>query len=74
MVITDTIHQQVLKVPESAWTPAVEAEGEIRDGAWGAELTGDVLDGWPKGMRLTIRKKRAVPWGSVEARGRTACG
>jgi hypothetical protein len=39
MVITDAIHQHVLKVPASAWTPAVEADGEIRDGAWVAELT-----------------------------------
>jgi hypothetical protein len=53
MVITDAIHQHVLQVSASAWTPTVEADGEIRDGAWAAELTGDVLDGWPKGMRLT---------------------
>ncbi|MEV5048526.1 IS1380 family transposase [Streptomyces griseoincarnatus] len=61
MVITNTIHQHVLKVPASAWTPAVEADGEIRDGAWVAELTGDVLDGWPKGMRLMVRKERPHP-------------
>ncbi|MFI7021079.1 IS1380 family transposase [Streptomyces sp. NPDC050164] len=61
MVITGTIHQHVLKVPASAWTPAVEADGEIRDGAWVAELTGDVLDGWPKGMRLIVRKERPHP-------------
>ncbi|MFI1393324.1 IS1380 family transposase [Streptomyces griseoaurantiacus] len=61
MVITDAIHQHVLKVPPSAWTPAVEADGEIRDGAWVAELTGDVLDGWPKGMRLIVRKERPHP-------------
>ncbi|MFG3093962.1 IS1380 family transposase [Streptomyces sp. NPDC048202] len=61
MVITDAIHSRVLKVPESAWTPAVEADGEIRDGAWVAELTGDVLAGWPKGMRLIVRKERPHP-------------
>ncbi|MGA4949230.1 IS1380 family transposase [Streptomyces lydicamycinicus] len=61
MVITDAIHQHVLKVPASAWTPAVEADGEIRDGAWVAELTGNVLDGWPKGMRLIVRKERPHP-------------
>jgi Transposase DDE domain group 1 len=61
MVITEAIHQHVLKVPASAWTPAVEADGEIRDGAWIAELTGDVLDGWPKGMRLIVRKERPHP-------------
>lgn len=61
MVITDAIHEHVLKVPASAWTPAVEADGEIRDGAWVAELTGDVLVGWPKGMRLIVRKERPHP-------------
>ncbi|MEW2498841.1 IS1380 family transposase [Streptomyces nodosus] len=61
MVITDAIHQHVLKVPTSAWTPAVGPDGEIRDGAWVAELTGDVLAGWPKGMRLIVRKERPHP-------------
>ncbi len=61
MLITDAIHRHVLKVPASAWTPAVEADGEIRDGAWVAELTGDVLAGWPKGMRLIVRKERPHP-------------
>jgi hypothetical protein len=45
MVITDTIHQHLLKIPASAWTPAVEADGKVRDSAWGAELTGRLLDG-----------------------------
>lgn len=61
MVITEAIHEHVLKVPASAWTPAVEADGEIRDGAWVAELTGDVLNGWPRGMRLIVRKERPHP-------------
>ncbi len=58
MVITETIHSHVLKIPPPAWTPAIETDGEIRDGAWVAELTGDVLTGWPKGMRLIVRKER----------------
>ncbi|MGH3314180.1 MAG: IS1380 family transposase [Streptomyces sp.] len=61
MAITDVIHQAVLKVPSSAWTPAVEPGGEIRDGAWVAELDGDCLKGWPKGMRLIVRKERPHP-------------
>jgi hypothetical protein len=61
MTITEQIHQAVLKVPASAWTPAVEPGGEIRDGAWVCELAGDVLDGWPKGMRLIVRKERPHP-------------
>jgi hypothetical protein len=58
MVITDTIHQHLQKIPASAWTPPIDADGHIRDGAWGAELTGNLLDGWPRGMRLTARKER----------------
>ena len=61
MVITEQVHQHVSKVPASAWTPAVETDGEIRDGAWVAELTGDVLTGWPTGMRLIVKKKRPHP-------------
>lgn len=61
MTITAAIHQAVLKVPASAWTPAIEPGGEIRDGAWTAELDGDVLRGWPKGMRLIVRRERPHP-------------
>lgn len=58
MTITDAIHQAVLKIPASAWTPAVEPGGEIREGAWTAELDGDVLKGWPRRMRLIVRRER----------------
>lgn len=61
MTITEQIHQAVLQVPAAAWTSAVEPGGEIRDGAWVAELAGDVLDSWPKGMRLIVRKERPHP-------------
>ncbi|MGJ5897811.1 IS1380 family transposase [Streptomyces niveiscabiei] len=61
MVITEAVHQHVLKIPASAWTPAVETSSEVRDGAWVAELTGDLLDGWAKGMRLIVRKERPHP-------------
>ncbi|MDC0768647.1 transposase [Streptomyces sp. HD] len=61
MTVTEAIHEHVLKVPASAWTPAVEADGEARDGAWAAELTGTLLDGWPKGMRLIVRMERPHP-------------
>jgi len=61
MTITDAVHQAVLQVPASAWTPSVEPEGQVRDGAWVAELAGDVLKGWPNGMRLIVRKERPHP-------------
>ncbi|MFF4250634.1 transposase [Streptomyces sp. NPDC001663] len=61
MTSTDAVHQAVLKVPTSAWTPAVEPDGDIRDDAWVAELAGDCLTGWPKGLRLIVRKERPHP-------------
>lgn len=58
MTITEQIHPSVLTVPPCAWTPAVEPGGEIRDGAWVAELDGDCPTGRPKGMRLIVREER----------------
>ncbi|MEZ0069989.1 hypothetical protein ABIA32_006037 [Streptacidiphilus sp. MAP12-20] len=43
MVITDAVHQAVGQIPASAWTPAVELDGDVRDGAWVAKLAGDAL-------------------------------
>ncbi|MBF6302927.1 IS1380 family transposase [Nocardia amamiensis] len=44
------------------WTPAYDADGEVRDGAWVVEVTGIAeLSGWPPGMRLVVRKERPHP-------------
>lgn len=51
--ITDAVHQAALRVSASAWTPAVEPGGGIRDGAWVAELAGDCLTGWAPGCRCS---------------------
>jgi hypothetical protein len=61
MTITDAVHHAVLRVPDSAWTAAIEPDGQLRDGAWVAELAGDLLKGWPVGMRLIVRKERPHP-------------
>lgn len=50
------------QIPEKTWTPAYDADGEARDGAWVAELTNLLdLDGWPKGMRVIVRRERPHP-------------
>ncbi|MEU6997392.1 IS1380 family transposase [Nonomuraea sp. NPDC046570] len=60
--ITDDIGQAILKLPATAWTPAYDADRQVRPGAWVAELTGLLeLTGWPKGMRVIARKERPHP-------------
>ncbi len=51
----------MLRVPDRAWTPAVEPDGQPRDGAWVAELAGNLLKGRPVGMRLIVRRERPHP-------------
>jgi len=50
------------QIPNSVWQPAYDADGDVRDGAWVAELTGLLnLTGWPAGMRVICRKERPHP-------------
>lgn len=50
------------KIPAEVWAPAHDANDEVRDGAWVAELTGLLdLSGWPPGMRVIARKERPHP-------------
>lgn len=60
--MTDAHAEAIDLVPERAWTPAYDADGQVRDGAWVTEIT-DLLDlsSWPKGMRVVIRKERPHP-------------
>jgi hypothetical protein len=62
MTITEDIQAAILEVPASAWTPAYDGDGQVRDGAWVADITGLLnLDGWPAGMRVIVRKERPHP-------------
>ena len=52
----------IIAVPERAWTPAVAADGEVRDGADIAEITELVdLRRWPAGMRVIVLRERPHP-------------
>jgi hypothetical protein len=63
--MTEPVQQAILGLPEDAWTPAIQADGELRDGADVAELTGLLPDpaeaGWPQGMRVVVRRERPHP-------------
>ena len=62
MTITEDMHQAILTLPDRVWEPACDAGGQVRPGAWVAELTGLLdLSSWPEGMRVIVRKERPHP-------------
>ena len=62
MTITDDIAAAILSLPDRIWEPAYDADGQVRPGAWVAELTGLLdLSSWPAGMRVIVRKERPHP-------------
>ena len=62
MTITEDMQDAILKVPADAWTPAYDGDGQVRDGAWVADITGmPDLSSWPGGMRVIVRKERPPP-------------
>jgi hypothetical protein len=60
--ITDDVQAAILAIPAAAWAPAYNADGQVRPGAWVAEITGMLdLAKWPAGMRVIVRKERPHP-------------
>ncbi len=52
----------ITKLPSRAWTPAITAGGEVREGADVAEVTGLLnLSRWPAGMRVIVRREHPHP-------------
>jgi hypothetical protein len=50
------------KVPEDAWTAALDARGEPREDAALVEVTDLLdLDGWPEGLRVIVRREPVHP-------------
>jgi hypothetical protein len=62
MTITEAMQDAIGKVPAAGWTPAYDGDGQVRDGAWVADITGLLdLGSWPDGMRVIVRKERPHP-------------
>ena len=60
--IQQPVRRAILALAESAWRPAINVDGQEREGAWVAELTDRVnLEGWPAGTRLICRRERPHP-------------
>ena len=60
--LPDGFGDRLRLIPDHVWAPAVDAEGDIRDGAYVAEVTGLLnLTPWPTGMRVIVRKEPPHP-------------
>jgi len=63
--MTEQVQQAIVDLPEAAWTAAIAADGDHREGAEVAELTGLLPDpaaaGWPQRMRVIVRRERPHP-------------
>ncbi|MGH3100080.1 MAG: IS1380 family transposase, partial [Thermoleophilia bacterium] len=58
----ERVRAAILSLPERAWRPAINGDGQPREGAWVAELTDQIsLDGWPQGSRVIVRRERPHP-------------
>jgi hypothetical protein len=63
--MTDPVKAAIDALPRWAWLPAIEADGDLRDHAEVAELTGLLPGlgetGWPTGIRVIVRREHPHP-------------
>ena len=60
--LPDSFATVVVQIPAEGWTPAYDGDGQPRDGAWVAEVSGLLdLSSWPAGMRVIVRTERPHP-------------
>jgi hypothetical protein len=66
--VTETVRAAIATLLTRSWSPAIEADGSLREGADVAELTGLLdLSGWPQGMRIIVRRERPHPGAQLDA-------
>jgi hypothetical protein len=60
--LPDTFATTIETIPKAGWTPAYDGDGQVRDGAWVADVTGLLeLSAGPAGMRVIVRTERPHP-------------
>jgi Transposase DDE domain group 1 len=68
--VTEPIRHAITAIPPSGWIPAVDADGDLRDGAQVCEITGlvppAVLTAFPAGSRLIVRRERPHPGAQLD--------
>jgi Transposase DDE domain group 1 len=69
--VTDRERDAIGTLPTMAWTDAIDADGQPRDGAHVAELTGllpaGTLADYPTGTRVLVRRERPHPGAQLDA-------
>lgn len=61
--VTQEVRDAIVDLCDDEWWDAIDADdGQVRDGAWVAEVT-EMLDveAWPKGSRVVVRRERPHP-------------
>jgi hypothetical protein len=68
--VTDREHAAIAALPARAWTAAIDADADPRDGAQVAELTGllppAMFTDYPDGMRIIVRRERPHPGAQLD--------
>jgi hypothetical protein len=60
--IDKDVRKAIVSLEKDAWVEAREDDGEVREGAWVAEITDSLdLSAWPEGSRVIVRKERPHP-------------
>jgi len=60
--LNETVRGAILKIPDSAWVPALDQDGSPRPNGQVCEITGQLdLSTWPAGSRVMVRRERAHP-------------
>ena len=69
--VTDRERTAIDTLPDTAWTDAIDADGQPRAGAHVAELTGllpsGTLTDYPAGTRVLVRRERPHPGAQLDA-------
>ncbi len=64
--VNENVREAIAKVPQSAWKPAITAQGEPREHGDVVEITGLLkLSTWQAGMRVLIRREHPHPGASL---------
>jgi hypothetical protein len=69
--ITEGERTALTKIPSKVWADAIDADGEHRDGAALAQITGvlstGAMAGYPVGTRVIVRRERPHPGAQLDA-------